>query len=201
MPSNAVKILVRNTQLQALARSQHPAEHVGLFVTTAWSGQAYTASIPALALEHADISDPSSVPVRLAARSGRVQAASVQDALAAASAGSSAGDAGAALGAPASSRRLQIWQVLACRPLPVCLWPADGFCSLSSFPGSGPFAVSMEHGGRARLRFPVARQVSSMIFTQGGAWSQMLMRTLGETCETLMCMRCGARSWCVMHGA
>ncbi|CAL5228419.1 g11551 [Coccomyxa viridis] len=72
--------------------------------------QMFTASIPALTLEHADISDPSSVPVRLNARRGRVQAASVQDALAASSADSSTGDLEAALGTPASSRRLLIWQ-------------------------------------------------------------------------------------------
>ena len=77
----------------------------------------YTASIPALTLEHADISDPSSVPVRLNVRSGRVQAASVQDAIAASSADSSAGDESAALAAPASSRRLLIWQVLTYCPL------------------------------------------------------------------------------------
>ena len=77
----------------------------------------YTASIPALTLEHADISDPSSVPVRLNARSGRVQAASVQDALAASSADSSVGDLGADVGTPASSRRLLIWQVLTSCPL------------------------------------------------------------------------------------
>ena len=74
------------------------------------------ASIPALTLEHADISDSSSVPVRLNARSGRVQAASVQDALAAASADSLAGDPGVALGSPASSRHLLVWQVRASRP-------------------------------------------------------------------------------------
>ena len=78
-------------------------------------GQVYTASIPALTLEHADISDPSSVPVRLNARNGRVQAASVQGALAAASADSSSGEPGA--GAPASSRRLHVWQVCASCPL------------------------------------------------------------------------------------
>ena len=75
--------------------------------------QVFTAEIPALALEHADISDPSSVPVRLNARSGLAHAASVRDALAASSAGSSGDSLKARLGA-ASSRHLLARQVCAC---------------------------------------------------------------------------------------
>jgi len=75
-------------------------------------GQVFEASIPALTLENADISSPSSVPVRLSVKSGPVQAASVQKAMAVASADSSAHSAAAMLAAPASSRRLQIWEVL-----------------------------------------------------------------------------------------
>lgn len=75
-------------------------------------GQVFEADIPALTLENADISSPSSVPVRLSVKSGLVQAASVQEAVAVASADSSAHSAAEVLGAPASSRRLQIWEVL-----------------------------------------------------------------------------------------
>ena len=66
---------------------------------------------------HGDASEDVSMPVHLNARSGPVQAASVQDTLAAAPAGSSNDSPEARLGAPASLRHLLIWQVLAPSPL------------------------------------------------------------------------------------